>query len=288
MKQIAVISGKGGTGKTSVTAALASLGPAKSMADCDVDAADLHLILNPQVQETHEFWSGQTATIDPDTCTACGLCAEHCRYGAVIAGPEAFRIQKEHCEGCGVCAFVCPTGAATMHDNQAGRWFVSQTRFGPMAHAELFPGEENSGKLVTQVRKISQELAESTGADLVLVDGPPGIGCPVIASLSGIDLILAVAEPTLSATHDLKRLLQLAEHFKIPATVLVNKTDVNPEQTVAIETFCMERSIPLAGRLPYDPAFTKAQTAHQAVTEFDPQGLGKTMHAIWNTIAKLL
>ncbi|THB64937.1 MAG: 4Fe-4S dicluster domain-containing protein [Desulfovibrio sp.] len=293
MKQMVIVSGKGGTGKTSVTAALASLGPDKVLADCDVDAADLHLVLTPQVSQEHEFWSGQVASIDPELCTACGECHQGCVYKA-IAEPasdsqdQAYSVLTEHCEGCGLCAYVCPSGAAIMNDRKSGRWFVSETRFGSMVHAELFLGEENSGKLVTQVRTISQELAETQGRGLVLVDGPPGIGCPVIASLTGADLALVVAEPTISARHDLERVIGLTQHFRIPAMAVINKFDVNPDQARSIEAFCREHDVPLAGRLPYDPGFTRAQTKGQAITEYDPRGLGKEAAKVWAAVEKYL
>ncbi|MDY7000538.1 MAG: ATP-binding protein [Thermodesulfobacteriota bacterium] len=285
MKELIVISGKGGTGKTSILAALASLGPKKVLADCDVDAADLHLILHPEILETFEFISGKEASIDPDLCVGCGICAEHCVFEAI--SPD-FQVIPEHCEGCGVCAFMCPEGAASMSPCSCGFWYKSQTRFGPLVHATLKMGEENSGKMVSTVREAARSLAEEKGVDLVLVDGSPGIGCPVIASLSNIDLAVLVAEPTISAVHDLKRVFELTQHFKIPALVLVNKVDINPELVKEIHAYCRENDIPVLGEIPYDQKFTQAQIAGQAITEFDPQGLGKDMERIWEKIEKHL
>ncbi|MFW5837799.1 MAG: 4Fe-4S binding protein, partial [Desulfovibrionaceae bacterium] len=210
MKQLVIVSGKGGTGKTSVTAALASIGPRKVLADCDVDAADLHIVLSPDVLETTDFVSGETPVLDPEACVQCGACLEHCRFGAIT---DDFQISKEHCEGCGVCEFVCEAGAIRMVPRTCGVQYLSRTRFGTMAHADLGIGEENSGKLVTNVRNAAAAAAEAEGAQLVLVDGSPGVGCPVIASLTGADACLVVTEPTKSALSDLKRIIQLTRHF---------------------------------------------------------------------------
>ncbi|WP_461211163.1 ATP-binding protein [Desulfocurvus sp. DL9XJH121] len=285
MKEIVVISGKGGTGKTSVTAALAALGKNQVLADCDVDAADLHLILSPMVEKSEEFTAGERAAIDPGACTSCGLCAEHCRYGAIS---EDFRVIGENCEGCGVCAFVCPSGAAAMHPRVCGQWYVSATRFGPMVHARLGIAEENSGKLVTTVRKQARAIAEARGADLILTDGPPGIGCPVIASLGGANLALVVAEPTASALHDLKRVRGLAKHFDIPMMVVINKSGINAQITRDIREFCAAEGVEVAGELPYDPAFTQAQIRAQSVVEYDPRGRGEDMRRIRERIERLL
>ena len=285
MKTIVVISGKGGTGKTSVTAALAGLGPKKSIADCDVDAADLHLVLHPEIKDRHDFFQGESASIDPELCTQCGLCMEHCRFGAIS---QEFVVRDEHCEGCGVCAFVCPVQAATMSPAHCGWWYSSETRFGPMTHAALKIGAENSGKLVTTVRMESDRIAEQIGAELVLVDGSPGIGCPVIASLTGADLALVVTEPTRAAQHDFERVLDLARHFKIPAATVINKTGINPDVEKELEALCHEQNVALAGRLPYDMAVATAQIHGQTLCEYDPKGLGQNIRAIWNTLEKLL
>ena len=225
MKQILVISGKGGTGKTVLTGALAALAPNKVMADCDVDAANLYLLLNPSIREKHPFQSGASAVIDPALCSRCGQCSAACRFDAVS---RDFVVNPIACEGCGLCARVCPAGAVIMKENTAGDWFISETRYGPFVHAKLGLAEENSGKLVAKVRETAGEIAESKAADYVIIDGPPGIGCPVIASLSGVDLAVIVTEPSLSAIHDAERVMDLAKHFEIPVKLVVNKWDINP------------------------------------------------------------
>lgn len=285
MKQLVVISGKGGTGKTSVVAGLAALGPKKVLADCDVDAADLHLILSPDIIDTNEFISGERPSIDPDLCTECGLCAEHCRFDAIS---ENFVVIPEKCEGCGLCSYICPVQAVSVEPRHCGQWFKSGTRFGTMIHAELGIGEENSGKLVTTVRNASAEAAKEDDAELVLVDGSPGVGCPVIASLTNADLAVFVAEPTISAVHDLKRVHKLTEHFKIPSMVIINKCGINAEQENEIRSFCSDKEIILAGELPYDTIFTKAQLVGLSAVEFDPDGMGKKIKAIWNKMEKNL
>ncbi|WP_291327942.1 ATP-binding protein [Desulfovibrio sp. UCD-KL4C] len=283
MKQLVVISGKGGTGKTSVVSALAAVGPKKVLADCDVDAADLHLILSPTILETHQFISGERPAITPELCTQCGMCIEHCKFDAIS---QNFSIIPEKCEGCGVCSFICPAGAVTESPRNCGEWFKSDTRFGTMIHAALGIGEENSGKLVTTVRNASTATAEENGAELVLVDGSPGVGCPVIASLTNADLAVFVAEPTISAVHDLKRVHQLTEHFKIPSMTIINKCGINADQENEIKKFCSEKEIIIVGELEYDTIFTKAQLAGQSAVEFDPNGLGKKIKNIWEKMEK--
>ncbi|MFO7718359.1 MAG: ATP-binding protein [Thermodesulfobacteriota bacterium] len=281
MKELVIISGKGGTGKTSIVAGLAGVAPELVLADCDVDAADLHLILHPDVEQTTDFYSGETPHIDPDSCTSCGVCAEACRFGAIS---EDIRIQYEQCEGCALCSYVCPEKAITMHPRLCGQWYISATRFGPMVHASLGIGEENSGKLVTTVRQNAHTLAAERGYEWVLADGSPGIGCPVIASLTNASAVLLVAEPTVSAIHDLKRVSELTRHFQLPTLAVINKTDVNPELVEEIKTFCHSQSIPIVGSLPYDARVTQAQIQGQSISEYDPQGLGRTMHEIWAQI----
>ena len=264
MKQIAVVSGKGGTGKTSIVASLAALSRGRGVyADCDVDAPDLHLILLPQVQESHDFIGIKRAFIDSDKCVQCGSCQESCRFSAI----QDFQVDQALCEGCGVCKLVCPAEAVEMKDCLAGHACISDTRFGPLVHAELFPGEEASGKLVAMVREMARNLAESRHMDLVLIDGSPGIGCPVIASLTGVDLALVATEPTITGEHDLERILGVAAHFGIKTAICINKCDLNPEGAGRIEALAQERGIEVVGRLPYHTSVVEAMVAGQAVVE---------------------
>jgi len=249
MKQLLIISGKGGTGKTVLTGALAALAVNKVMADCDVDAADLHLLLKPKIKQTHEFRSGKTAFLDKSLCDQCGKCIDLCRFQAI---GEDYIIDPIACEGCGFCSFACPQKAITMRENLCGHWFVSDTRFGPMVHAKLGIAEENSGKLVSLVRKKAKELAEKNKADWVIIDGTPGIGCPVIASLSGIDCALVVTEPTLSGLHDAARVIELARHFSVPVKMIINKYDLNLKMSENIEKYCREKQIELVGKIGFD------------------------------------
>jgi MinD superfamily P-loop ATPase len=264
MKQMAIVSGKGGTGKTTLVASLAALAKGRAViVDCDVDAPDLHLILQPQIKELREFQGMKRAVIDEQRCTECGSCTEHCRFGAVLD----FQVDPARCEGCGVCKLVCPAEAVEMRDCLAGYANVSDTRFGPMVQGQLFPGEEASGKLVATVREMARDLAESRGLDLVLIDGSPGIGCPVIASLTGVDLALVVTEPTITGEHDLERILGVAEHFGIKTAVCINKHDLNLEAAQRIENLCLERGVKVAGRLPFDPVVVQAMVQGLAVVE---------------------
>ncbi len=257
MKEIIVLSGKGGTGKTTVTAALAVLMTNRVVADCDVDAADLHLVLAPDDLEEHEFRSGVEPVIDREKCSACGTCVDLCHFHA-LALRETAELLPFSCEGCGVCAHFCPEGAITLAEKVSGTWFVAATRSGPMIHARLGIGEENSGKLVALVKRQAREAAERGNAAWLLVDGPPGIGCPVIASLSGADFVLLVTEPTRSGLHDLARVAELAAHFRIRAGVCINKWDLHPEQSREIEAFCQVRMMPLLGRIPFDRAVVES------------------------------
>ncbi|WMW64848.1 4Fe-4S binding protein [Nitratidesulfovibrio liaohensis] len=298
MRQIVVISGKGGTGKTSVTAALAAVAcenaapadaaregeappPALVLADCDVDASDLHLLLAPVVRERHDFHSGVLARIDAALCTRCGTCTAACRYGALDAPPH---VAREMCEGCGACAHVCPEGAVALDERHCGEWYVSDTRFGPMVHAALGIGEENSGKLVSTVRNRAREIAESLGARAVLIDGSPGVGCPVIASLAGADTALLVTEPTVSALHDLERVHALTLHFGVRAAVLLNKADIHTGMARHIEAFCTDHGLPLLGSLPHSPVFMAAQFAGLSVPEFAPHAEGALFREVWNSL----
>jgi len=286
MKEIVIISGKGGTGKTSIIAAFASLVENKVLCDADVDAADLHLIMDPEIKEHHDFESGHTAIINLDKCTECGLCRDLCRWDAIS---EDFVVDSIECEGCGVCYYFCPEKAIDFPLNTCGEWYLSETRFGPMAHARLGIAEENSGKLVTLIRQEGKKLAEKNNLDLLLTDGPPGIGCPVIASMGGAAAVLIVTEPTVSGRHDMERVAELAAFFKIPAMMCVNKFDLNPSQGEAIEAFARERDISVIGRVPFDPAFTKAMVQGKTIVEFDSQSEGcVAVKSIWETVAQRL
>jgi MinD superfamily P-loop ATPase len=284
MKELVVISGKGGTGKTSILAAFASLAKNKVLCDADVDAADLHLIMDPQIKERHDFDSGHTAVINQDECTQCGRCRDLCRWNAIS---EAFVVDPIACEGCGVCHYFCPEEAIDFPLNRCGEWFISNTRFGPMAHARLGIAEENSGKLVTLIRQQGKKLAEEKNLDLLLTDGPPGIGCPVIASLGGATAVLIVAEPTVSGRHDMERVVELAAFFKVPAMVCVNKFDLNPDQGQAIEDFAREKQVSVMGRIPFDPVFTKAMVQGKTIFEYDGHSGGAgAVKEIWEDLAQ--
>ena len=254
MKEIVVLSGKGGTGKTSIVGSFAALAKNKVLADCDVDAADLHLILNPEVRENHEFRSGQTAVIDGERCTQCGLCQELCHFGAI----KDCEVDPISCEGCGFCFHICPAEAITMKENLSGEWFISNTKYGPLVHARLGIAQENSGKLVATVRQQARKMAEKLGVDYIISDGPPGIGCPVISSLSGANLALLVTEPTLSGIHDLERVLGVCHHFGVQAMVCINKYDINEDNTRQIERYCLNNGVEVAARIPFDNVVTEA------------------------------
>lgn len=284
MKELVIISGKGGTGKTSVTASFAVLAEKAVLADCDVDAADLHLVLKPDVRERRDFRSGHEAVIREADCTGCGVCLDLCRFDAVRqhdteAGTRCI-IDPVACEGCGLCVRFCPEQAIDFPERLCGEWMVSDTRCGPMVHARLGTAAENSGKLVATVRQEARRIAEEQGGKLVIVDGPPGIGCPVIASLSGAAQVLVVTEPTVSGEHDLARVLKLAAHFGIPAAICVNKWDLNPEMTERIEKQAQTLGATVAGRIRYDRAVTQAQIQERAVVEIDAP-CGEDIRALW-------
>ena len=281
MKQILVISGKGGTGKTVVTASFAALAENKVMADCDVDAADLHLLLKPKIKEAHEFRSGLTAVINKDKCTECGLCMKLCRFDAIESG---FSVDPVSCEGCAFCSFACPAGAIEMQRNIAGKWFVSDTRFGPMVHAKLGIAEENSGKLVSLVRKKSKELAESRGCDWIIIDGSPGIGCPVIASLSGIDCAVVVTEPTISGLHDADRVIGVARHFGIFTKLVINKYDLNLNMTARIEDYCRKNNIEILGKIKFDESVIKAMVDGKTIIEYQESEVKDEIISIWKKL----
>ncbi|MGQ9631283.1 MAG: nucleotide-binding protein [bacterium] len=286
MKQITVISGKGGTGKTTIAAALAVLEGDKVIADCDVDAPNLHLILNPEIENSWDFVGGKEVVKDRSRCTDCGLCRGACRFEAIGEDNEIIPFR---CEGCGVCARVCPTGALSLEDKVSGKTYVSRTEFGPFSHARLKPAEEASGKLVGEVRKNALDLAQREKLNEILADGSPGIGCPVISSITGADGVLVVAEPTLSGIHDMERALAVAEHFGIPSAVCINKYDINPENTAKIEGFCAENGIPVLGEIPFDPAVTKAMVSGKSVVVEYPQSpAAREIMKLWDGMRNLL
>ena len=281
MKQLVVISGKGGTGKTVVTASLAALADRKVMADCDVDAADLHILLDPDIKERHVFKSGTTAVIDQSLCTSCGKCIELCRFDAISG---RYEVDPVACEGCAFCSFVCPSGAIKMEENTTGEWYVSLTRFGPMVHAKLGIAEENSGKLVSLVRNKAKELAEQDNLDWVIIDGSPGIGCPVIASISGVDTALVVTEPTMSGLHDADRVIKVTRYFNIPVKLVINKFDLNEETSFKIESYCAENGVTVCGKIPFDEDVVKAVVAKQPVVEFSDGKASREIKKIWEIL----
>jgi len=282
MKELVVISGKGGTGKTSIMAAFASLAKNKVLCDADVDAADLHLLTDPEIKKLYDFQGGGIAVIDPDKCTQCGLCRELCRWEAIS---EQFEVDSIECEGCGVCVDFCPEQAIEFPLSTCGQWFISGTRFGPMVHARLGIAEENSGKLVTLIRQEAKKLAEKNKLDLIITDGPPGVGCPVIASIGGATALLIVTEPTVSGLHDMERVAQLADHFKVPAMVCVNKFDLNTDQTQAIEKLAKEKNMTVLERIPFDPIFTKSMVQGKTIFEYNTEStVGQAVKQLWRKI----
>ncbi len=292
-KQLVVLSGKGGTGKTSVVASLAALATDKVLADCDVDAADLHLVLDPQQRRREPFVGGKEARIVPERCCGCGHCVEYCRFDAIHAaglreGRSVYTVDPLACEGCGLCNLVCTPHAVQMLDSERGEWFVSDTRQGPLVHARLNIGGENSGKLVTAVRNEALTLAREMGAQLVLVDGPPGIGCPVIASVTGADLVLAVTEPTVSGEHDLERLAGLVRGFGLPLVACINKTDLNPDMANRIRELCATHGIPVVGELSYDIAVVQAQVERKSIVERGGSPVADQIRTMWKTLEDML
>ena len=292
MKELVVISGKGGTGKTSITAAFASLAQNAVLADCDVDAADLHLVLEPNVKQRSDFSGGKRASIITDKCNRCGTCAQMCRFDAIhFDGPgnenreKTYSIDPISCEGCKVCVEFCPVGAIAFEDVINGQWFISDTRFGPMVHAKLGIAEENSGKLVTLIRQKAQEIADQQKRDLLIVDGSPGIGCPVIASITGADLVLVVTEPTLSGIHDLKRVVELTANFGIKTLVCINKADINPEMTDRICEDARKQGLKVVGEIPYHEAFTKAQVMKATLIEYTGGKIAERVKTLWREVA---
>ncbi len=284
MKEVLILSGKGGTGKTSIVGSFAAIAENKVTADCDVDAADLHLLLTPTIRETSDFHSGQVAIIHKDRCIECGLCQELCRFNAI----KDYTVDPVSCEGCSFCFHTCPVQAITMIECKAGEWFISDTRHGPLVHARLGIARENSGKLVALVRQQAKKLAEKNGLDYIISDGPPGIGCPVISSLSGVSLALIVTEPTLSGIHDMARVLGVCKHFGVPAMVCINKFDLNDKNTIAIYDYCKENEVEVAAMIPFDNAVTEAMVKGVSVVEYSNGRISREIKSLWQHIVRRL
>jgi MinD superfamily P-loop ATPase len=295
MKQLVILSGKGGTGKTSVAAAMAHLSTEKPhsvkvvLADADVDAANLELVMVPRVLNRTGFWGGQLVEIDEYTCTGCGVCEQVCRFEAIFEKDGTYGVDPIACEGCATCLFACPNESVSVVDRIAGEWFHSETSYGPLFHAALFPGQENSGKLVTTIKQHAKLQALDNGFDLVIVDGPPGIGCPVISASSGADLALIVAEPSVAGVHDMRRILGTTEHFNLQAVVCINKSDLYAEGTTEIEAYCRKQDIPVVGLIPFDVNVTDAMVHGEPVTAYEPNGAAsQALREIWDQVRLLL
>jgi len=287
MKEIVIISGKGGTGKTVITASIAALAKNKVMGDCDVDASNLYLLLHPEIKEKHDFYAGLIPSIDLGKCTHCGRCQEVCRFDAIKTIKGQTVIDLISCEGCGLCALVCPVQAIQMKENLCGEWYISETKYGPLVHARLGIAEENSGKLVTLVRQNAQAIAKKNDFELIIVDGPPGIGCPLIATLSGVNLAVVVTEPTLSGIHDLERVVKVAQHFGVKTVVIINKFDINLENSAKIEDWCKETNISVIGKIHFDNIITEALVKELPVVEYSDNTTTKEIKNIWQKINQL-
>jgi MinD superfamily P-loop ATPase len=281
MKQIVIISGKGGTGKTVLTGAFAALAENKVMVDCDVDAADLHLLLNPKIKEEHIFKSGFTASINQEKCTHCLKCINFCRFDAI---DNNLKVDPISCEGCGFCYNLCPSNAIELKENISGKWFISETKFGPFVHAKLGIAEENSGKLVSLVRKQAQELALKQGKDLIIIDGAPGICCPVIACISNVDCAVVVTEPTLSGLHDADRVIRVARHFGVPTKLVINKFNLNLEMTEKIEQYCVDNDISVIGKIKFDNAIVESVVNGETIMETSHESIKETIKKIWSKL----
>ena len=299
MKQVVILSGKGGTGKTTISSMLAYeidqdvTVKNPIFADADVDASNLELILAPKQVHKEYFSGGKVAIFHPENCIGCQRCVHLCRFDAITTGPESnfdIQIDPMSCEGCALCAIACPRGAITMEPMTNGEWYQSQSRFGDLFHANLYPGQENSGKLVTQVRQSANEFSKDTDADLLLIDGPPGIGCPVIAAVTGVDLAVIVTEPTLSGLHDMQRIIETVEHFNTPSLVIINKSGLNERVSTDIWEFCHQHGIAVIAEIPFEQELTNAIINAQTIQEYTPSNpLTNTFHQIWMEVkSKLL
>jgi MinD superfamily P-loop ATPase len=285
MKELTIISGKGGTGKTSITASFASLAKSLVIVDADVDAADLHLVIPPEIRKQESFQGGHIAVIDPDRCTQCGECRQRCRFDAIS---EDFVVNKLACEGCGVCVYFCPVKAIDFPQQVCGQWFVSDTGCGPMVHARLGIAEENSGLLVSILRREARAIAEREGHELIIVDGPPGIGCPVISSVTGASGVLVISEPTMSGLHDLKRVNELAAFLRVPAMACVNKYDINPDMSDQIIAYAREKNMKHTGVIPYDREMTAAMVARKSLVDFSDGLAARAIRSVWDNVCKFM
>ncbi|MDA3890375.1 MAG: ATP-binding protein [Salinivirgaceae bacterium] len=287
MREITVLSGKGGTGKTTITAALASIAQNTVYCDNDVDAADLHLIFHPKILEEYKFSSGYKAIIDSNICTNCGVCQQLCRFDAIhLSDIGNYEVNSFQCEGCRLCERICEAGAIHSELNLNNYWYVSSTRFGQLVHAKMGPGEENSGRLVSQVRKRAKEIAIETKAQFIINDGPPGIGCAAISSLSGTDLVLLVIEPTKSGLHDAKRLIELINSFDIDACAIINKYDINNQVSVNIEEFLEKNRIKLLAKIPFNKSVVQAMVQDKTIVEYDVNSyISKQLKEVWNYLS---
>ena len=289
MKEIAIISGKGGTGKTIIAANIAVLAQKKVLSDCDVDASNLHLLLNNKIIERHDFYAGLIPIVDLKKCINCNRCVESCRFDAIKEVGQKINIDHISCEGCGLCALVCPVQAIKMKENHCGEWYISETKYGPLIHARLGIAEENSGKLVTLVRQNSKKVAEKNSLDLIVTDGPPGIGCPLIATLTGVNLALIVTEPTLSGIHDLERVTRAACHFGVRIIVLINKYDINIENSIKIEKWCENQNIKVVGRIHFDNIFTEALANGMPLIEYSKNSKASLeIKDVWERLKNIL
>lgn len=284
IKQLTIISGKGGTGKTTIAAAFAALARDQVIVDCDVDVADLHLLLQPKIINQEKYFGGRSPHVNMEKCNPCGICTEVCRFNAINNGV----LDPISCEGCGFCSHVCPKDAIVMEEAFSGDWFVSETPYGPFVHARLGVGEENSGKLVTVVRKKAVEVAQERGLELILIDGPPGIGCPVTASITGVNLVLAITEPTLSGIHDLERILKLSDHFKIPSMVCINKFDLNLENSNEISSYCEKNGSRLIGKIPFEPKVVEALVQRKTIMDYPCHEVQGIVQQMWEEIQSFL
>ncbi|MFH0816052.1 MAG: ATP-binding protein [Methanobacteriota archaeon] len=285
MKELVIVSGKGGAGKTTVAAAFAALAKGAVFADADVDAPDLYMVLKPTIKGRTKFYGMKAAIKEDSKCVNCGKCLEACRFGAI---DKSFAIHRDRCEGCAVCTIVCPVGAIWMSDRVVGEAYVSETRFGPMSHALLDPGQEASGMLVSLVRENARRLARESGRDTIIIDGPPGTGCPVIAAIGGTKMAIVVVEPTLSSIHDGRRMVDVARHFHVQASVLINKSDVNADNVMSVRKYCATEGIEVIGELPYDDVATRAIVEGRPVTEYPETTLAKALSTAWKRVEEML